>query len=154
MGRSARHASSPQQKLKIAGFSNLREFSSAYKNLLHSTCGGAWQSYVQRGNWRMVFPFSRRHQEREAANLVARAKTLPIVHIVTFPKLSINHGLLLFDVRQSANTIDFRAYDPNITDRPVSLFFDRATRTFNFPQNHYFAGGSVDIYEIYRSWCF
>ncbi len=57
-------------KISIPGFANLREFTAAKKELLQSNCGGAWQSYVQRGNWRMVFPFSRSHQEREAKSLL------------------------------------------------------------------------------------
>lgn len=147
MRRSAEHESS--DKISIPGFANLREFTLTHKPLLQANCGGSWQSYVQRGNWRMVFPFSRAHQEREAKKLASRVDTLPIVHIVTFPKLSINHGIMLFDVRDSKDKLEFRAYDPNLVDRPAALFFDKTSRTFNFPRNHYFAGGPLNVYQIY-----
>lgn len=136
-------------KVLIPGFANLREFTAAKKELVQANCGGAWQSYVQRGNWRMVFPFWRSHQEREAKKLVNRIGSLPIVHIVLFPRISINHGIMLFDAIDSEDRVEFRGYDPNIVDRPVSLFFDKATRTFNFPANHYWAGGFVNVYQIY-----
>jgi hypothetical protein len=152
MRRSPRRAS--KDKISIPGFANLREFSAAKKHLLQTNCGGAWQSYVQRGNWRMVFPFSRSHQEREAKKLLQRITTLPIVHIVTFPKLSINHGIMLFDATDSVDRMEFLAYDPNIIDRPVKLIFHKTTRSFDFPANHYFAGGKLDVYEIYRGWFF
>ncbi|MDB6059750.1 MAG: hypothetical protein JWO95_3594, partial [Verrucomicrobiales bacterium] len=88
-------------KILMPGFANLREFTAAKKELLQAHCGGAWQSYVQRGNWRMVFPFSRSHQERAAKTLLQRIGQLPIVHVVTFPRLSINHGIMLFDAIDS-----------------------------------------------------
>jgi hypothetical protein len=148
MRRSPQRASA--NKILIPGFTNLRELTTAKKSIVQTNCGGAWQSYIQRGNWRMVFPFSRAHQEREEQRLVAEIKTCPIVHIVTFPKLSINHAIMLFDARDSEDHVEFRAYDPNIVDRPVSLFFDKNIRTFKFPANHYFAGGDLNVYEIYR----
>jgi hypothetical protein len=141
-------------KVIIPGFGNLRDFSAAKKQLLQSNCGGAWQSYVQRGNWRMVFPFSRSHQEHEAKSLVSGISTSPIVHIVTFPRLSINHAILLFEATDNEDRVEFRGYDPNIVERPVSLFFDKNTRTFHFPATHYFAGGDVNVYQIYRGWLY
>lgn len=152
MRRSAQTAST--NKIKIPGFSNLREFTTATKNLIQANCGGAWQSYFQRGNWRMVFPFSRSHQEREATRLVNRIATLPIVHIVLFPRISINHGIWLFEAIESEDQVEFRGYDPNIIDRPVSLFFDKNSRSFNFPANHYWAGGFVNVYQIYDGFFF
>jgi hypothetical protein len=144
---SAEHEST--HKIVIPGFANLREFTLVHKKLVQGNCGGAWQSYVQRGNWRMVFPFSRAHQEREANKLLARIDTLPIVHIVTFPALTINHGIMLLNAIDSEDQVEFRAYDPNIIDRSVNLFFDKNSRTFDFPRNHYFAGGPLNVYQIY-----
>jgi hypothetical protein len=147
MRRSVEHESS--EKILIPGFANVREFTTAHKSLVQANCGGAWQSYVQRGNWRMVFPFSRAHQEREAKKLLAHINTQPIVHIVTFPGLTINHGIMLFEATDFEDRVEFRAYDPNVTERPMNLFFDKATRTFTFPRNQYFAGGELNVYQIY-----
>src|SRR6185369_2464339 len=61
-------ASSPRKrraedrKIVIPGYADLRTFSRENENLLKSECGGGWQSYFQRGHWRMIFPFSRSHQ--------------------------------------------------------------------------------------------
>ncbi|MEW6304619.1 MAG: hypothetical protein AB1705_14180 [Verrucomicrobiota bacterium] len=64
---SARRAVPEEKKITIPGFASLRDFSAAKEPLLKAECGGAWQSYAQRGNWRLVFPFSRAHQEKTAA---------------------------------------------------------------------------------------
>lgn len=141
-------------RVVIPGFGNLREFSTAKPKLLQEECGGAWRSYFQRGHWRMVAPITRGHQQREAARLVEeiRQNRPPVVHIVKFPQLTINHALVLFAVHETPQQIRFTAYDPYNPERPETLTFDRATRRFTFPRNPYFIGGKVDIYEVYRSW--
>jgi hypothetical protein len=138
----------------IPGYANLREFSQAHEQLLKEECGGAWQSYVQRGHWRMIFPFSRHQQQSVARDLLNELKTChpPIVHLVRFPSLSINHALLIYNGAESESAIRFSAYDPNQPAGPITLTFDRATNTFNLPPNSYFPGGRVDVYEIYHGW--
>jgi len=156
LGRSEQSDSAPAARVMLPGFSGLREFSATEEALLKQECGGPWRSYLQRGNWRMVFPFTRGHQEREATRMAAKitAGQLPIIHGVRFPQLTINHALLLFGVRESAKSLDFRAYDPNVSDAEVPLKFDRESRTFSLPPLFYFAGGRVDVYEIYRGWVY
>lgn len=141
----------PSRRVVIPGYANLREFSAGQEKLLKEECGGAWRSYFQRGNWRMVFPFSRAHQARTVEALLGalREHRPPVVHVVRFPALTINHALLLFDASQTDSEIRFSAYDPNHPDAPAVLKFDRASRTFQFQGNDYFRGGAVDVYEIY-----
>ncbi len=141
-------------RVVIPGYASLREFSAAHAPLLQEACGGAWRSYVQRGHWRMVFPFSRSHQEQTAQALLSRLPTdgPRIVHVLCFPELTINHALLVYGARQMPETIEFRVYDPNQPERPASLTFDRASRSFLFPANRYFPGGRVDVYEVYHRW--
>ncbi len=142
------------ERIVIPGYANLREFSHAQEKLLKAECGGAWQSYFQRGHWRMIWPFTRRHEQRMAERLVSDLKQdrPPVVHVVRFPRLTINHALLLYDCAETDGEIRFAAYDPNTPEKPVTLTFDRATRTFSLPTNFYFPGGRVDVYEIYQNW--
>ena len=99
-------------------------------------------------------PFSRHHQEKMARQLIEDLKLEhpPVVHLVRFPQLTINHAIVLFDATQTEREIDFAAYDPNNPEKPAVLIFDRASRTFQFPANDYFPGGRVDAYEVYRNW--
>jgi hypothetical protein len=143
-----------ERRIVIPGFANLREFSTEKPRLLQEECGGAWRSYIQRGHWRMMVGFTGAHQEKEAARLIAsiRSNRPPVVHIVKFPRLTINHALLLFGVEETEKEIRFATYDPYEPNAPQRLTFDRATREFSFARNPYFIGGKVDIYEIYRAW--
>ena len=121
---------------------------------LKAECGGAWQSYFQRGNWRMVFPFSRASQKKTAGRLLDDLKDNrpPVVHVVRFPQLTVNHAVLVFDAQEAKDKILFSFYDPNQPDCPHTLTFDRASKNFVFPASNYFPGGRVDVYEIYRGW--
>lgn len=151
--RSPRAPTSEERRIVMPGFANLREFSRAHERLLKTESGGAWPSYFQRGHWRMVFPFSRHHQERTAKQLskaIAQNRAAA-VHVVRFPKLTINHALLLYGRVETASEIKFLAYDPNDPKQPTILKYDRLTRNFDLPPNPYFAGGRVDVYEIYHA---
>jgi hypothetical protein len=149
---SPRKATPERRRIIIPGYANLRHFSQAHGALLKAECGGAWQSYFQRGHWRMIFPFSRGHQERTSRELIeaVRFNRLPAVHLVCFPSLKINHAALLFDAAETDKQIRFATYDPNAPEKPTVLTYDRGSRTFSLPTNFYFPGGRVDVYEIYR----
>ena len=154
VARNPRQRCQPGKQIIFPGFADLREMSAAHGALLKAECGGAWRSYVLRSHWRMVFPISRAHQAGTAKSLIAALKenVPPIVHLVKFPALTINHSMMVFAVEETGKGYDFHAYDPNNTSRPERLTFDRDTGTFSMPSNHYWAGGALDIIEIYRSW--
>jgi len=154
--RSPRNGLPEEEKIIIPGYPNLRAFSQEQEGLLKAQCGGAWQSYFQRGHWRMIWPFSR-HQQHQTADRLAReikSNAPPIVHLVRFPSLTINHAVVLFDAQETADRIEFAAYDPNSPKQPAKLTYDRALRCFSFPTNAYFPGGRVQVYEIFRDWCY
>jgi hypothetical protein len=152
--RNPRQPCPPEKQIVIPGYANLREFSAARAPLLKAGCGGAWRSYVLRSHWRMVFPISRAHQARTAASLHSALQNHvpPIIHLVKFPALTINHSMILFAAAKSGRGLDFQACDPNNSAQPATLSFDHKTRTFSLPPNHYWAGGELDIIEIYRTW--
>jgi hypothetical protein len=149
--RDSRCPAPASERIVIPGFANLHEFSAAYPDLLKASCGRTTASYLQRGNWRMVFPFSRYGQQSSAQDLrdkISRGLT-PIVHLTNFPTHTINHVILLYAVSSRDGTLLFEGYDPNDPSRPAQLTW--AGRHFRFERNNYFAGGEVNIYEVYRN---
>ena len=100
----------------------------------------------------MVFPVWAAHQERMVGQLTQALiqRPAPIVHLFRFPRITINHGMLLFGVTESEQAIQFEAYDPNIPAHPVKLIYERAARAFFLPKAHYWAGGRVSVIEVYR----
>ena len=156
VGRSPRQPSREPDKIVFPGYDGLRAFSQAHEALLKAECGGAWQSYVLRSHWRMVFPISRRHQENISARLLESfdQRAMPIVHLVRFPQLTINHGIVLFGHQETETEILFAAYDPNQPGHPTQLVYRRTEQTFHLPRNHYWAGGRVDVIEVFRGWIY
>ena len=104
----------------------------------------------------MIFPISRAHQARTAASLAAalQQNRPPIIHLVKFPALTINHGMILFAGAATGRGFEFQACDPNHPAAPVTVTYDRAARTFFLPANSYWAGGDLNLIEIYRNWFF
>jgi hypothetical protein len=145
-----------KDQIIFPGFAGLREFSRTYEKLLKAACGGAWRSYFLRSHWRMITPFSRAHQARTAGGLIAALKQnrLPILHLVKFPSLSINHCIVLFSVTETESGWEFESYDPNNADEPEQLTFDGTSQTFFLPPNSCWPGGALNVSHICRSWFF
>jgi hypothetical protein len=151
VSRNPRSVSIEAERIIVPGYDSLRSFSQAQPKVLMANCGGAWQSYVLRSHWRMILPVSRGHQEKMAAQLTRslRERLAVIVHLFRFPQLTINHGIILYDLAETETGMRFTAYDPNLPGQPAELNFHRADRTFYFPRNHYWAGGQVNVVETY-----
>ena len=151
VGTSLRTPLPAERKITIPGYADLRSFSADHEKLLQSECGGAWRCYFQRGNWRVVFPFSRHQQNHMAEQIQTELneRGALVVHLVRFPQLSINHAVLMFEAKPNQKAIEFITYDPNDPRGPVTITYDRATKTFSLPSNDYFPGGRVDVYPIY-----
>lgn len=151
--RNPRVAGGESERIVVPGYDSLRDFSRAQAPVLMAGCGGPWQSYVLRSHWRMVLPVSRRHQENLAEQLVRslRVRRAVIVHLFRFPQLTINHGILLYDLSETGSGLRFTVYDPNQPGEPTELRYHRADRAFYFPRNHYWAGGQVNVVEVYCS---
>jgi hypothetical protein len=135
----------------IPGYPNLHEFSAAHRELLVRAMAGPWQSYLQRGNWRMIFPFTPGHQRAEATRLLAELARgwPPVVHVLRYPWTTINHLVLVFAAEETPAEIRFRAYDPNDAEQTVTLTWDRSARLFTYSTTPYFPGGPVRAYEVY-----
>ena len=154
VSRSPRMPSADSERIVFPGFDCLRQFSSVHETLLKENCGGAWQSYFLRSHWRMIFPITRKHQEREAERLRKGIESgkIPILHVVRFPQLTINHALLAFGTRETAEGQEIAIYDPNLPEAPTTIHFDRANRSFEMPANSYWGGGMLNVYETYKGW--
>jgi hypothetical protein len=135
----------------IPGFADLRSLSLEKEELLKDALGGRWIGYFQRGNWRMIFPFTPDQKRATATELVADLDRghLPLVHVFNYPRININHTVLLFDYEATPLEISFALYDPNNAEESGSLVYDRATASFRYWRTDYFAGGPTDVYEIY-----
>ncbi len=141
-------------KVVIPGYANLHSFSREHEKMLKEASGSPLHSYFQLSNWRMVFPFSRDHQQATALKLQAELAMHqpPIVHLIRFdpfPVTMIDHVVVIVAAEQTPTETRFSVYDPNNSNTLVPLTFDHASRTFIFPATNYFNDGPINLYEIY-----
>jgi hypothetical protein len=151
-----RRSMADDPRVEVPGFAGLWELSVAHGELLREEAGGTWRSYLQRGNWRMVLPFCGAQRAREAARWADEiaAGNVAIVHVVTFPALTLNHAVLVHGARKTPDGWIFAAQDPNAPASLLEIRYDARTRRFRMPPTGYFAGGDVEAYEVYRNWIF
>jgi hypothetical protein len=102
----------------------------------------------------MIFRVSGRFQEKMAEKLKRslRRRGVSLVHLFRFPRITINHGIVLYGFTESAQAIEFEAYDPNIPEHPVKLIYERQRRVFTFAPNIYWGGGVLKVTEIFCGW--
>jgi hypothetical protein len=151
VSRNPRRACAGPERLVIPGYDGLRAFSQAHEPLLKAECGGAWQSYFLRSHWRMIFPVPGWHQEKMARQLKRSLgrRGVALVHLFRFPRITINHGIVLYGFAESEQNIEFTAYDPNLPAHPVKLVYERNRRVFTFAPNCYWGGGVLSVVEIF-----
>jgi hypothetical protein len=152
IGRNSRCPAPEGRRVVIPGFADLRAFSLEHGELLKAACGSAVLSFAQRGNWRMVFPVSRRGSRETAQRFLEEIESgrAPIAHVYRFPDTTLNHGLLIYEAKQVGASVRFSAYDPNDPSQPAMLTFDDEASRFTLERTRYFAGGPVRVYEVYR----
>ena len=154
ISRNPRRACAESERIVLPGYGGLRSFSQAHEPLLKAECGAAWESYFLRSHWRMIFRVSGRFQEKMAEKLKRslQQRGVSLVHLFRFPRITINHGIVLYGFTESEQNIEFEAYDPNIPAHPVKLVFDRNRRAFTFAANIYWGGGVLSVMEIFCDW--
>ena len=144
------------ERIVIPGYPDLRTFSAAHADLLKANISDGWTGQLQRGNWRTIFPFTASQQAATAMRVRdGLAHGWPsILHILRFPRLLVNHMILVYDVQETPAELRFLAYDPNDADKPIVVAFNRATSRFWFPETPYFPGGVVRVHEVYDGFLF
>jgi hypothetical protein len=154
VSRSPRRRCAEPERIIVPGYDGLRSFSQAHEPLLKAELGGPWQSYFLLSHWRMVFPVVGRHRKWTAKGL---KRSLPkrgisLVHLFRFPRITINHGIVLYGLSETEQSMEFEAYDPNIPEHPVKLVYEKKRRVFTFAPSRYWGGGELNAVEIFWHW--
>src|ERR1043166_5092016 len=114
------------RRIVFGGYRNLRELSKAHRDVFQKNLGSGFATYFRPSNSRMFFQRGRKYQETTHANLNATLDRgdLFVAYLSTYPKLSINHTVLIYGRKtgQSRNRLErYFVYDPNHADRPREM---------------------------------
>ena len=142
------------QRIVFPGYANLRQMSKARTQVFQENIGGGLITYFRPGNGRMFFEHSRKYQERTHTSLDAALSRgdVFIGYLSTYPKLSINHAVLVYAQNKSVPGDElehYLAYDPNHTEAPRELTWSPRDRAFAYQKDIDFVGGFVRVYQSY-----
>jgi len=142
------------QRIVFPGYANLRQMSKARAHVFQENLGSGFITYFRPSNVRMFFQHSRKYQDTTHANLeVALSRGgLFVAFLSTYPKLSINHTVLVY-ARQKDPPGDelehYFVYDPNHAEAPRELTWSPRERAFAYQKDIDFIGGFVRVYQSY-----
>lgn len=122
-----------EARLVVPGFACLHDFTRAQEPAVKAGLGGRFWTWVHPTNWRMALPSPPGEQERTATEILdeVRAGRPVQLFITDFPRIKINHSVLVYDYRVTSDqTVDFVVYDPNDAHTPGRIRFDRRLGRF------------------------
>ena len=145
------------QRIVFPGYKNLREMSEARRELLQRNIGHGWPSYFRISNARMMFQPGAGYQAKTHTRLnaaLARGEVF-IGFLTTYPRLSINHSVLIYKQQSfspNPGVERYFVYDPNHSESPRELTWSPRTRSFSYQKDWDFVGGSIRVYQVYGKW--
>jgi hypothetical protein len=145
----------PDHQVIIPGFASLHELSEHEGRLLRANMGAGWTTYFHLRKFPMPFEPAPEDEARLSENLESwlHQGHPMVVWLYNFPKVNINHAVTVFEEIEPTDSpqIVFHVYDPNYTDGPRTLTYDRITRAFTYEKSFYFSGGLVHVRAMYTS---
>ncbi|PYM91593.1 MAG: hypothetical protein DME04_18480 [Candidatus Rokuibacteriota bacterium] len=146
-------ALSPDDRVVIPGYANLREFSRAEELAVKEGLGGRFWTWVHWTNWRVMFPVTRSHQEAVAREIIddLRAGRLVQLLVTNWPKPELNHTVVVFESRSAENGIEFVVWDPNNPSEPGVMTFDHGARRFWATDLYDTEPGPIRAFRMYYS---
>ena len=152
------HQALPEnQRVIFPGHANLRELSKARAHVFQENLGSGFATYFRPGNFRMFFQHSPKYQEKMHATLEAALARgdLFVGYLSTYPKLSINHAVLVYARKPTpaGNEIErYLVYDPNHAEAPRQLTWSARDNSFAYQKDIDFVGGFTRVYQVYGKW--
>jgi hypothetical protein len=142
------------QRIVFTGYANLRQMSKARARVFQENIGSGFITYFRPSNGRMLLQHSRKYQERTHTNLDAALSRgdVFIGYLSTYPKLSINHAVLVYartKDRPADELEHYFVYDPNHAEAPRELTWSPRERAFAYQKDIDFIGGFVRVYQSY-----
>ena len=145
------------QRIVFPGYKDLREMSKAQRELVQKNIGHGWPSYFRISNARMMFQDGAGYQEKthELLNATLLRGELFVGFLTTYPRLSINHSVLIYKRKSSSpnpGVERYFVYDPNHPESPRELTWSPQARSFSYQKDWDFVGGNVRVYQVYAKW--
>jgi hypothetical protein len=145
---------SPDARVVIPGYANLREFSEAQESALKEGLGSSFWTLVHWTNWRVTFPVTAGGQEEVAEEIMSELAAGRLVQLLVtnLPKIELNHTVVAFEYRVASAGVEFGVWDPNEPEAPGVITFDRSQRRFYATRMFDTEPGPIRAFRMYYAW--
>lgn len=145
------------QRVVFPGYADLRAMSEARREVVRANIGLGWPTYFRLGNVRMLYEHDSSYHKETHANLNAALTRGELFagFLTTYPRLSINHAVLVYKreaTSQNGGIDRYLVYDPNHPESPRELTWSSGDHAFAYQKDWDFIGGFVRVYQIYGKW--
>jgi hypothetical protein len=142
------------ERVVIPGYAGLREFSRAEEGAVKAGLNGRWWTWVHWTNWRVGFRATPEEQEQVAQEIVDElgAGRLVQLLITNWPKIELNHTVVVYAYRMNGPALELTVWDPNNPESPGLITFDTAERRFWATSVYDTEFGDIRAFRMYYSW--
>ena len=143
----------PAERVVIPGYPHLRAFSAAEEAAVKEGLGGPLWTWLNWTNWRVTAAVGGAHQEHVAGEVMrelARGHLVQLL-VTNWPIPELNHTVIAYRFAEHPDRIDFTIWDPNETETPGTLTFDRVGQRFWATDMYATRPGVIRAFRMYFS---
>ena len=140
------------ERVVIPGYPHLRAFSAAEEAAVKEGLGGPVGTWFHWTNWRISLPVGKDHQAEvadEIARELARGRLVQLL-ITNWPVPELTHTVVAYGLDDRADRVDFTVWDPNETERPGVVTFDRLAQRFWATNVYATRPGPIRAFRMYH----
>ena len=141
------------ERIVIPGYAHLRAFSAGEESAVKEGLGSPVGTWLHWTNWRVTLPVSMAHQA-EVAEAVARELAhgrLVQLLVTNWPIPELNHTVVAYGFDDRADRVDFKIWDPNETETPGIVTFDRLAQRFWATDVYATQPGPIRVFRMYHT---
>jgi hypothetical protein len=146
-------ALTPSARVVIPGYAHLRAFSASEGAAVKEGLGGPVGTWFHWTNWRVTMPVTKEHQARVADEMAQELTAGRLVQLLVtnWPIPELNHTVVAYHFADRIDHIDFTVWDPNDTDTPGIVTFDRVAQRFWATGVYATQPGTIRVFRMYHS---
>jgi hypothetical protein len=141
------------ERTVIPGYPNLRAFSASEEAAVKEGVGGPVGTWFHWTNWRIALPLMKGHQAAIADDVAHElaAGRLAQLLVTNWPTPELTHTVVAYRFDDRRDRIEFTVWDPNDTDEPGTITFDRVAQRFWATRVYATRPGTIQVFRMYYS---
>ena len=145
---------SPEARVVIPGYANLREFSAAEEAAVKAGLGGRFWTWVHWTNWRVTLerlpPGHQSEVLQQIRDELAAGRLVQLL-VTNWPKPELNHTVVAYGYRRAPAGVELAVWDPNDPAAPGTVTFEESQERFWATRVYDTEPGAIRVFRMYYS---